>query len=238
MDGKQLKAAITADLETLKHLDLDILPSKEYYGAFFKALFTAWLLISAAIMVASIPAVYVDWYDFSHERCDKPWYSSFDDTHAQQENATKKKKYEACLARSAILSNSIELLIGAFAMSICAFIFIYGQISCGIIFLRQLRHKLQTGNFIVKKVKQLLCIAYLIFIVMVSLAYFPVIDCPAKGVSSFVAGVSGTVLALLIINTIINMEFNRIGISVFFELLDEFLEKRSRTLGKKIESND
>jgi len=58
MNNNELKQAITEDMKTLKNLDLDIIPAREYYTSLFK-LFISWvwklgLVAFVAILYASV----------------------------------------------------------------------------------------------------------------------------------------------------------------------------------------
>ena len=54
MDSKELKQSIKDDIETMEHLELDIMPAKDYYRNNFNLFFRVYLMMYGITAVSSL----------------------------------------------------------------------------------------------------------------------------------------------------------------------------------------
>src|SRR3990167_6257390 len=128
MNPIELKQAIADDIETLKTLDLEIMPAREYYSANLKQFRYVFLKIYLTIIGSLSLSIIL--------HLDKSW---------------------------ALLIDTFMGFGLALGMVVIVFLFIYDTITHYIIVKHQLRHKLKTGDLIVKNFQLLGKIAYRIF---------------------------------------------------------------------------
>jgi hypothetical protein len=66
MNGRDMKAAIQADIETLKTMDVDILSQKEYYGAIRRLYFSVCFKMYASLIIPFVLGYMFNMHDIRH----------------------------------------------------------------------------------------------------------------------------------------------------------------------------
>lgn len=197
MTSAELKQAIKEDIEALKTIDIDIMPSDEYYRTNARLfLYVLFKLFGTALLGLVLPLVWY-WHYFSSL---SEWLETL-----------------GALFWASLLMLGIMVFI---------MLMISSSLSQYILINYQLRPKLKTGELIVSKMQLTGTIAYRIYAACVLI---PSLFLP-PGAAFYVAFgaffVSGILTSILI-----DMELDRIGISVLFELVKHFFDKDKKPSG-------
>lgn len=204
MKSSELKQAINEDIETIKNLDLDIMESKEYYHL-HRFLFTKVFLIYYFI-------AFVSCFLFT--------------------------------------LTSINLVMIAIPIIPSLFIFSMhlSTLNDYIIFNYQIRPKLKTGNLIVQKLKKAIRLYFFLYIPVVwSAAFlcghiFILIFGPPhfegepyfKLIISCAFPFGGFIFCMLIVQSIIELELKRVGISTLFAIIQKYFNQNDEEKIKNI----
>jgi len=190
MNTHELKAAITQDIETLKKLEVEIMPAHEYYQANVRLFVQVFLKLYGVIILGYLLPCPFYWKELMREEL------------------------------SGLLSAFFWMSLLALGLCAFAFLFIYSALNQYVLIDNQLKHKLKTGDLLVKQIRRAGTLAYRIYAAVVlipSLFLFP-------GCALFLAFgaffVSGILTGILI-----EMELNRIGISTLFTLVKNYFDK-------------
>lgn len=146
MSTYELKEAISLDIETLKSLEVDIMPAKEYYRLNAQLFCYVFLKIYSTILLGFILPILFHWQEIAR---------------------TPIIELMSALGFMALL---------AFGLCTFAFVFIYSAINHYILIKYQLKDKLRTGDLIVRQIRLAGMIAYRIFAAVVlipSIFLFP-----------------------------------------------------------------
>ena len=146
MTPQELKEAITEDIETLKKLEVDIMPADEYYKANLHLFLHVFLKLYGTILLGMVLPVFFYW----QELISAPVHE--------------------------ILSSLGLMALLALGICLFAFLFLYSALNQYVLINYQLRAKLKTGDLIVQKMRQAGTIAYRIYAAVVlipSLFLFP-----------------------------------------------------------------
>lgn len=128
-----LKDAIACDIETLKTLELDIMPAKDYYHANRQLFIRVFFKLYGTVLIALLLSCVFYW------------------TYLADESLYELVKGMGILA-----------LMGL-GLCVVAFIFIYSSLNNYVLINYQLRSKLKTGDLLVEKIRWAGRIAYRIF---------------------------------------------------------------------------
>lgn len=141
MNTQELKTAIATDIEILKTLDLDIMPSQEYYQANGSLFLRVFFKIYGTLIVA-ILLPYLCHYIY--------YWQQLMDTPLRQHGI-----------------DMVYLAVLALALCAFAFLFIYSSLNHFVLIDSLLRPKLKTGELLVKNIRLAGNIAYGIFAALV-----------------------------------------------------------------------
>ncbi len=142
MDSTQLKQAISDDLETIKRLDLDIVPANDYYRANARAFMLVSLRIYGLCLGACImPALFRE-----------HWHVFFE--------------------HSTWIENGLTLALSALAFTLFSLFMLHSGINHYVIFNLQLRQKFKTGDVLLKKMQFGGWVAFSVFGLINTLATF------------------------------------------------------------------
>lgn len=111
-------------------------------------------------------------------------------------------------------------MLFAFIISLLASFVASPLLNKYVIFQLIFRENLQTGGYLSKKIRQLAKIAWSIFFVLMLF-----IDLMFMHAASF-SMIFSLFLCLFIVPTVIDFEIDRLGISVFFDAVSEFIDKK------------
>lgn len=256
----QLKMSFQEDIETLKKLNLDILPSKIYYPKLVVTSLLVFLSILGAQAVACLfalqigawsdnPAIYIE----NHEEAvsDIDFDYEFEKSHIEFDQAmfhdTKKfekamKKLEAEKIQEIKESDrrireqiegkhrmkTVSMILGVIASSCFYMIFFVGKINYYVIFNLQVQKHLQTGEYLQKKIKLAYKGFFIIFLIL-SCFFFSIMDQEI----TFFAGIPAFIFSGLVCMHLIDMETNRIGVSLISSAITNFFQKREEAAAAK-----
>ncbi|MCW8481724.1 hypothetical protein, partial [Legionella pneumophila] len=147
MNSQELKEAIALDIETLKTLDVDIMPAKEYYQANRRLFLHVFFKLYGTILLGFLLPLPFYWKVLMVETS----------THE-------------------LIYIFFWLPLMALGLCLFVFLFIYSSLNQYILIDYQLKHKLRTGSLIVKQIRRAGTIAYRIFaglVLIPSLFLFP-----------------------------------------------------------------
>lgn len=133
MSSEELKKAIAEDIETLKTLELDILPAKTYYRANGRLFLQVFLKLYGTVLAAIILPYLSHWRQVSE------------------------------IPKGELFSGLFSLFGLALGLCAFAFLFIYSALNHYILVNYQLRDKLKTGEVVVDKIRLAGNIAFGIF---------------------------------------------------------------------------
>lgn len=146
MTTQELKEAITQDIETLKTLEVDIMPADKYYKANLNLFLHVFLKLYGTILLGFFLPVFFYW---------------------QELTSTPFPELLSSLGLMSLL---------ALGLCLFAFLFIYSSLNHYVLIKHQLRGKLKTGDLIVKQIRLAGTIAYRIYAAVVlipSIFLFP-----------------------------------------------------------------
>lgn len=187
MESGKLKQAISEDLEALKTLDLNIIPSCEYY----RSNLILFVRVFLKIYLTIIGVAFLSMANFMG--------------------------FQKTLSTTFIAYAEVSAL--AFALTLFVFLFLYSPLNFYLLVKFHLQNRLQTGQLLVDKLQLGGRIAYGIFaFVLLPTAFFnPAFVLPVAFAALFISGI--------ITSIIVEMETNRIGITVLFTLVKSYFDK-------------
>ena len=127
------------------------------------------------------------------------------------------------------LSKLIGMSLVAAGFCCFAFLLVFGELNRYILFNYQLRHLLKTGDLIAKNVEWMGNLSYRIF---AGIVLFPSLFSPPG--AAFFWTMVGVVVSWLVSGFIINMEFNRLGISTLFTLVNTYFKEGKKPMDEPI----
>lgn len=142
MSTQELKEAITQDIETLKTLEVDIMPADEYYKANMGMFVHVFLKLYGTILLGFFLPIILYWKELAAT----PFLELF--------------------------SSFGLLVLMALGLCLFAFLFIYSSLNQYVLINYQLKNKLKTGDLIVKQIRLAGTIAYRIFAAVVLVPSF------------------------------------------------------------------
>ncbi len=189
MNTTEMKAAIQEDIETLKTIDVDIMPSKAYYGAIRKLYFSVCLKMFGSLIIPFMIAYLLDMHEIRHVGSEG--------------------------FAAAVLS-----LLAAIPGTIILSIPLFGLITNYVIFKAQFKDKLRLGEEIDQMIRRMGRLAWFSFWGVMTISGFGM-----HPITILILAVVGGWIILWGVETFIEMEIKRLGISVLFEALKKHFEK-------------
>lgn len=175
MTTHELKEAITQDIETLKTLEVDIMPADEYYKANLSLFIHVFLKMYGTIILGFFLPVFFYWQEL------------------------------ASMSFLELLSSLGLIALLALGLCLFAFLFIYSSLNHYVLINHQLRGKLKTGDLIVKKIRLAGTIAYRIYAAVVlipSIFLFPGCALFLAFGAFFISGIVTSILIEMELNRI------------------------------------
>lgn len=239
MSDNQLQKNLMADVETLKHLRLDILPAKKFYKEIVKGIGFVYLSFVCALLIACLFANSTGAWPYSKDFAVKveqikkdgysrdPWDSLSSEKIEQELDKSYEKKVSELRDRERSHHQSliINMYFGAFATPLFFMLFMMGYIKMYVIYIHQLSYHLKTGQYIKGKIWH----AYMIFmgcftlvsLLTVSIAYQDYVG---------VAALFSFIVSAIISTFLIDMEFTRIGISPLTSAIADYFSRDEEQL--------
>ncbi|BCA97254.1 hypothetical protein TUM19329_36150 (plasmid) [Legionella antarctica] len=175
MNTHELKKAITEDIETLKTLEVDIMPAHEYYKANVQLFVRVFLKLYGVILLGYLLP------------CPFYWKSLMSET------------------AYGLLSAFFWMSVLALGLCLFAFLFIYSALNHYILIDCQLKNKLKTGGLMVKQIRRAGTIAYRIYaatVLTLSLFLFPGCALFIAFGAFFISGIVTSILVEMELNRI------------------------------------
>lgn len=190
-----LKQQIQADLKTLKSLDLDILPARIYYREMLKLFTILWgSFLGIQLIAAKAINTMGVWQDYFQR-------------YAEHESSIIGKMWLGCIVSSFVIS-----------------LFLLSRIKLYVIFKHQIRDSLQTGLLLTRKMRQMACIFYGLFVFFI----FPCTLFCDPDVTLF-AALGAFIFTALASQFLIGMELTRIGVGVLLEAVSALFNKNEKS---------
>lgn len=200
MMPQELKEAIRTDIESLKTLDVDIMPADDYYRATARLILYVFFKMYGTVLLGfALPFV---------------WF--WQELHSQSEWVL-------------LLSQLAGLSLMVLAMMVFIMTMISSALSHYVLINETLKPKLKTGQLLVEKMRLSGTIAYRIFaaIVLIPALFFP------PGAALFTA-IGAFFISGILTGILVEMELDRIGISMLFSLVKNFFDKDKKRLDECI----
>lgn len=175
LNTHELKEAITEDIETLKTLEVGIMPAHEYYKTNIHLFLHVFFKIYGTILLGLILPVLFNWHEMS------------------------------LIPFLELLSSLGFVALLALGLCIFAFLFIYSSLNHYVLINHQLKNKLKTGELLVQKIRMAGTIAYRIFAAVVlipSVYLYPGCALFLAFGAFFVSGIVTTIIVEMELNRI------------------------------------
>lgn len=245
---KDLKNAMAVDLEKIKHLDLGIIPSGTYYKNLFFGWFLLFVLILMIQSAACFFAMSIQSWDYAPNIYQYNSIKSMDEFHYSKErktidmfkesfpNASEEQlkqmlneeemewkkgylKQKKELFRDHI-NQVVYMWLSIFFTSLCISLYGVRLIKNYIIFKYQITPKLETGQYLIKKIHLGATLCFVVFGVL-AFIIFPILPQGA----TFFSIIPCFFGAIIVTSIAINMEASRIGVSVLSTAISNFFHK-------------
>lgn len=198
MNTNELKQAILEDIEHLKHLEIAIIPAKIYYTGLLKLAANAFWKIGLVLFL-SISYVFL--------------------TH-KDPNASMTEAYWGVARTPTFYWEQIqEALFVASGITLIALLVLTQALSNYFLIQYHLQDQLQTGDLLVKKLRDsgwLFLSAFILFSIMFASYAEP-------NVIFFFEGIS-LMLSAFVTYFVMGMEFNRVGLSILFTFIRHWFD--------------
>lgn len=196
MNNIELKNAINEDIEAIKHLDIEIIPARSYYLGNLKLVLGGIWKIGIIIFFSIL---YVSIFNPGQGQSDP--LSNFG-------------------VGKPLINLVTETLLVSFFISLASMVVLFQAFNHYFLIKYHLLHKLKTGSFIIKKLKQAAYLFWVLF-ALCCLLFASYADTAAIYLMIVLAFVISGVLTFFTIS----MELNRVGVSTLFRVVSTFFNK-------------
>lgn len=219
MSLNTLKQAFHDDVHRLKRLEVEVMPAKIYYPKLLLGWLVIYALFVGAQSLGCLLALETGAWGYVSEReqaraeSTKEFDNEFVSSNLSwEEQQQKKQNIEVAYQEEREHYHVIrvfKMVTGVLFSSLLFTFFLMGKVKSYVLFKHQLLPRLQTGTYLVKKMRQAF-IGYFVIFGLISLVMIPLFEADM----TVFAGIGTFIFSAMTISIVISMEASRIGISV------------------------
>ena len=238
MSTSQLQTDLQSDIETFKHLRLDILPAKTFYKDILKTWCFVYLCLVSCLFAACLFAHSINAWpnEPSQEIDDHEWSMPIllELNPGVTKEALRIKEQKRLQANNRIREMErayhqvvvFKMILGVLFASLLIMFFLTAYIKMYVVFKNQICEHLKTGDYLKKKI----WLAYAVFIssfLLFSLFFVSLLEQDVV----FFAAIPTMICTGFASLYLIDMEFTRIGISPLTSAISDYFERDKTLVG-------